>query len=140
MKRAFLLWNIACHLYSTISYISFDYVIYVTKLVQTCLCYQQNFDGNLLLHVVKMYVWEFMLAFVWYKKPSYYLKNRDCVLVFTICNILWQKWLGEYLYIYISFSVSYGWVFKNIWRLFINFIFKIKFNKISNWCNFALIS
>ena len=37
-----------------VSSISFDYVTYVTKFVQACLCYQLTLDDNLLLHVVTM--------------------------------------------------------------------------------------
>ena len=35
-------------------YISFDFVKYVTKCVQACLCYVSTFADNLLLHMVTM--------------------------------------------------------------------------------------
>ena len=38
---------------------SLDYVTYITKFVQACLCYQQTLDGNVVLHVVTMSAWQF---------------------------------------------------------------------------------
>ena len=38
---------------------SLDYVTYITKFVQACLCYQQTLDDNVVLHVVTMSAWQF---------------------------------------------------------------------------------
>ena len=38
---------------------SLDYVTYITKFVQACLCYQQTLDDNVVLHMVTMSAWQY---------------------------------------------------------------------------------
>ena len=38
---------------------SLDYVTYITKFVQACLCYKQTLDDNVEHHVVTMSAWQY---------------------------------------------------------------------------------
>ena len=67
---------------------SLDYVTYITKFVQACLCYQQTLDDNVVLHVVTM-SGNLHKPLLDIRNPATILKNLGCLfLIVTVCYIM----------------------------------------------------
>ena len=56
-RRELFWYKILCMMGYNVRSSSLDYVTYITKFVQACLCYQQTLDGNVVLQVVIMSAW-----------------------------------------------------------------------------------